>query len=207
MAFTNVNDLRILSPPLDFFFAGWRAKSHELAHHGWEFAIHPNEYDMTYEVAVKHDKYGLIGFGSIRRSMMEEASFHHWKKDRPVPVQIRLGKDIKFSGRDPEETFVTVNMLRPQYTKGSELFHDAGGFEFHSIREFWVPADVIPGTTKEIILDDLSMDEVLKLALIKQVPVQEKIRKRMVRDSEMNELLKKGTLPASKVEAQLRLVA
>jgi hypothetical protein len=193
---------RLMSPPLDLFWDGWRASTTSLMHGGWEFAVSHDEYSLAYEIVIKRKDLPMFGYGRIERERMETHSRRNFS-EKPIAVKINMVKDVYYSGRPEDHVFRSVNM-RPRWESEEKLM--SGGLKFHSIEEFWVPSDVKPGLTKEIMLDQLSMDEVLKLALVKQEPAQERIRKRMLRDSRMNEMLKQGELPST-VKAQLRLIA
>lgn len=192
---------RLMSPPLDLFWDGWRASTRSLAEYRWEFAISPNDYDLSYEIVLRRKDLPMFGYGSIQREELESRAQRLYS-DKPIAVKISMVRDVHYSGRADDHIFKSVSMI-PRWDSEEKIMKD---IEFHSIEEFWVPSDVKPGLTKEIMLDRLSMDEVLKLALVKQEPAQEKIRKRMLQDKRMGEMMKQGVLPST-VEAQLRLVS
>jgi hypothetical protein len=193
------NPYRLLSPPIEFYWAGWRADSRRLATEGWEFTIEENPMDWSYYVALRHEAARIKGISAqiSHRYLMDRSRIEQSQKPiGPIPVQ--LASDLKI---DPGRVFHPVDMLNTKWESMDTLKTiDPVSIDMFFARQKPTPID------KQILLDQLSMDQVLKLALEKQQPTQERIRKEMLKRKQLKEMLEEGQLP-TQLQAELRLVA
>lgn len=190
---------RLLSPPIEFYWGGWRADSRRLASEGWEFTVEQNPMDMDYIIALRNTALKMKG---ISNRIDYNTMMHHSRMQRsehPIgPIPIQMGSDLLI---DPGRIFHPVDMLNTKWGSVDELKTiDPVSIDMFFARQKPTPID------KQIILDKLSMQEVLKLALNKQGPTQERIRKEMMQRKRVKEMLEEGQMP-SRLEAELRLVA
>lgn len=193
------NPYRLLSPPIEFYWAGWRADSRRLAREGWEFTVEENHMDMSYYIALRHEAARIRGISAeiAHRTMMDRSRIEHSQKPiGPIPVQ--LASELMV---DPGRIFHPVDMLNTKWDSMDTLKTiDPVSIDMFFARQKPTPID------KQILLDDLSMQDVLKLALDKQRPIQERIRQDMMQRKRVKEMLEEGAMP-TKLAAELRLVA
>lgn len=196
------NNPRLLSPPIQFLWAGWRATSIDLAAAGWQIAVDEDLYTLAFHISIHHASHALTGLGSVSMGIMRGSRDPH-RKIPPVVIKLAPLIDVN-SHSDNTMSFRVVDMTTPRWTTEEQPGSDILRAEYKSIMDYWVPASLDPGTTKEILLDQISLDEVLAIATEKQEPAQQKIRKRLLRDKAMKGLLDKGQAP-SKIHTVLRV--
>lgn len=188
---------RLLSPPMDFFWAGFRASSLDLQRAGWEIAVERSDYDMRVQILLYHRKLQAQGVSNYINYEVLENSVSAFGSGRvPIKTDLQLARDLYV----PARMSVHAVDMRPLWAETSHQ-----NLEMTSVASYFRTLQAAP-PDKRIILDKLSMDEVLQLALKKQEPVQEKIRREMIKRREIEEMMKAGEMP-SELKAELRLVA
>lgn len=175
---TNVysNDYRhifLKSPPCPVYWAGWESDTHKLQQFGWDLSIDHSPESRTMNIGIRHEKCGVYGFGSmIEKRFAEE---HRYMNVRIAFKMEHVARDVCFETICPPSfNFVPIDAT-PEWTQIN--------FQRHRMSEMDIFKKVNPDI-KSIILNEVSLNEIMDLALQKQEPIQEKIRKRMLKDQE-----------------------
>lgn len=186
---------RIISAPIVLHWAGWKADTYSLQSAGWQLSAEEDLQRREMRIAVHHPDGGLCGVSTI-------VDFDYWKysmNNHHVPMPIDVGMQVKgmtkqilldrmsgsvsnFFPIDAKPRFTDVSMQR-------ELM------DLRKIAHFQ-PA---PIAKHEVFLKEASIEEILEMALNKQEPTQEQIRKRIIKEQELSRY--------GELHTQLRLVA
>lgn len=185
---------RLLSQPLRLHWNGWESDTCALQSAGWELSV---KEDLQYNrmcIAIRHKQNGI-------RGISDSMDWDYWRQmkqqfqdPRSLPMfGCRLASDIIVThhgaGGGREVDFNPID-ARPMYATTQSMSID----DLAHFRKLEKPGD-------EIYLRKASMAEIMEMALSKQEPDQDRIRKQMVRDQELQ------VMRNSKLKANLRLVA
>ena len=174
------------SPPIELHWNGWRANTHDLQHHGWQFACNeynePHHMGVVFELAFRHNEVGCSG---RTRMMMDrdrdrgrglyDPRIRHdamYMQDRGRPRHMVIDVDMAGTFNVVERQFANYYPvdMRPDY---------------YPEQDQYVPLHRLPifrRIQKEgIYLHEASMNEVLKFALDKQAPRQKEIRSEILK--------------------------
>lgn len=184
----------VQSPPMRVEWAGFQSDTYTMQRCGWEISISDNEYNLAITLAVRHKESGLYGLSRQVDKTCIANFIRHSSLTSIVFIIDRLAYDIRYSGevetiREYFSSFVPVDAT-PRIVEMD--------FQDVSIRDFKIFHEVNIDA-KEVYLRHASLEEVLELALQKQAPMQDRIRRKMLED----ERLKR----ASSCRAELRLIA
>lgn len=154
--------------PIDLEWAGWRSNTHHLQQAGWEFAesrrIAYDRMEESWLLQMRHPQLGLSGMNhSIHR-----ISFSHRMRYRGAPVHltVELGAPYVVSERRPVD-MVAVDTQPHTYTipRQYDLYH----------MPYFRPIE----SKNDIYLGEASVQELMDMALQKQLPNQEEVRKQI----------------------------
>jgi len=190
----NWDNSRILSQPLRLFWRGWESNTFALQRSGWEISAAEDYERQMMGIAFRHKEGGMRGisdyidydfFHSRQRSRYDSVD-----TDEQTPMfGCNMASDLIIHIRHINMAKQNFNPIdaRPAYSSDMHL-DDFAHFQ------------KIDVNTKEIFLKQASMKDILNMALQKQEPRQEQIRKEMIHRKEMN------IMRDSKLKAHLRLV-
>lgn len=152
--------------PIDLEFCGWRSNTHILQQHGWQIAESRNFNNLRYEdewhLAIRHPMLGASGMSNkpLKISRMHR-TFHgpdiHLHIDIGLPYMVARMEQMNFLAVDTRPVWETID--RP-----SDLYH----------MPYFRPV----GEDKDIYIERASVEEILQIALDKQMPNQAEIRAR-----------------------------
>lgn len=163
-----VHSLRGRRSPPQVEWLGWGADLRDLQRHGWQIAEQvvprPHHYHYHYQdrevhLRFHHPEVNVVGTSGIRsghRSRTEPWEFMH--------LHIAMAHEIRVQTLDSAPRYAAVDV------------------EDISMREDVINGDCTyfrPIEGKDILLKKASMDEILDIALSKQVPEQDRIRQEM----------------------------
>lgn len=180
---------KILSHPIRIIWAGWETDTLRLQENGWQLSAQENMHNRSMSIALKHSKCKVKGITS-------ESNFDYFNFDshylRNIVLKARLASDFMGVIRniDQKTAFNPIDAY-PSFVETKRNYLE----DFAHFRK-------INTNAEEIFLKKASMSEILQMALEKQEPNQEKIRKQLLYREEMQEIQRD-----SKTQAVLRLVS
>jgi len=172
------------TPNYLLWWAGWTANIHSLTRQGWEFASHEDPFGDMLSIALRHPR--LRVYGKTRpepwRQMYDEMIHTRLMEDtnrgkRPLDVMLAMDYRIDERAYNFQPFIYDPSELRDSSIEMRE------GKSMADLRIF-KPANV---DAKKILLDEVSVSEILDIALSKQKPMQDKIRQKMLRDKRWEE--------------------
>lgn len=186
---------RILSQPLKIHWAGWETDTYRLQSQGWEISAEQFIDRRSMRLALRHREIGFRGMTNelnFDYFMMADHRNYDPSYLNSVRFNCRLASDYRIQDMSMGNEFCFQPIdARPAYIN----------YETKSIDDFahFRPINL---NAKEIFLKEASMGEILEIALQKQEPNQEEIRKKLIHREKMEAIKKE-----SRVQAELRLVA
>lgn len=192
-------DERLLSQPVNVRWLGWETDTYRLQEAGWELSAQEDISRQRMNILMRHKEANI-------RGMCEAMDWDYFRNERsgydnnPHSMRntstfgARLAMDFIVNHHQAGMSFDNFNPIdaRPMYqeiTMERRSLDDLAHF-----RKLEKPSD-------EIYLRKASMAEIMEMALEKQEPNQDRIRKKMVRDNELQ------VMRNSQLRANLRLVA
>lgn len=160
-------------------WAGWETNTFRLQENGWQLSAHQDPINRMLRIAINHPNLSMQGITALEHYDFERAYRENVYSGNPVPAPISLfhmGKDIYIKeynmGRiDFQAIDATPQFMSSEIRKLSDLAH------FQTIQK----------PQHEIFLKEASIDEILEMALKKQEPGQEQIRKRIMHEQKMKQ--------------------
>lgn len=170
-------DLRILSQPINLEWLGWRTTTAELGYCGWDLSADENYNRNTMMIAARR-----VIEGRTVQLITELERYHYdrmLRERRPVTlpvfsVQMAEGLCVRSNIRMEAVDFHSVDPRPVYHNQEIKRVEDLAHFKR------------ISNPSKEIILQQASLDEVLNFALKKQSPRQDEIREEMMRRREID---------------------
>lgn len=190
---------RLLSDPIELYFCGWKSDTYTLQDNGWEISVKEDFQCRRMALALRHKASGLRGlsdtldwdFYRFRMSRDPRYSKNGVRERYPI-FNCRLASDIIIQHKDIGPDIVEFNPIDARPMFASSVINSLD--DLSHFRKIEVPGN-------EIFLKNASMQEIMEMALSRQEPAQERIRKQMVRDEELQ------VMRNSKLKANLRLVS
>lgn len=180
--------------PVKLYWAGWESDTYKLGCEGWEISAQQDVYNRQMRIAINHPKAEIRGMTEIDAFHYQElmnpnytggtptlpTMLHFEDIARQIYVQHMMSRDVAFHPVD----------FRPQYSE----------VEIQSLNDFanFAPLEL---PKNEIFLREANINQILAMALEKQAPDQERIRKEMIQRDAIRKM-KMGNL-----HTELRLVA
>lgn len=195
------NNFRILSQPLRLFWNGWESDTLTLQRSGWEVSVSENIERNVMAIALRHKETNMRGFSDFmdfdfyKSRVKSKYDIYQNSQDEyssmPI-IRCRIASDFIINIRNTSIYDFHAIDARPVY--------NSGRMEGHYLDEL-AHFKRVDYDSKEIFLEKASMKDILDMALEKQRPQQELIRKKMIRQKEMD------IMRDSKLKAHLRLVS
>ncbi len=187
------NNPSIVSMPIQLSWMGWETDTYRLQQNGWMISAQQDVATNRMQISFKHKDVGMYGLTDV-----DEFDFMNARRNpemlRHLNYACKMGANLRISQRlhmnMANECMIPID-ANPQYTT----------IEERSLEDF-AHFQKVNTDAKAIFLQEASMDDILQLALEKQAPNQEKIRKQLVRRKEMESIKQK-----SQLHTELRLVA
>lgn len=186
--------MRIISKPFKLYWAGWKTDTLSLQKEGWCISVSENHMMSSLRIAIKNDSLNIRGISNFLYVEYERFLSQYVNNNFNIDINISVAK-MSMSERifmidQPEYEFIPID-AKPTSTQKYCDFDDLILFKKVEVIE----------NVKDIFLKDASMSEILRFALNKQEPEQERIRKEMIKRQELQNLE-----PESKLKARLRLI-
>lgn len=190
---------RLLSQPVRLHWMGWESDTYTLQNNGWEIS---SSEDMQYRrmaIAIRHQQANIRGMSDYLDwdffQHMDAQQRRGFQDPRSLPMfGCQLASEFRIEHRNmgTDENLYDFNPIdaRPMMIDSNISSLD----DLAHFRKIEKPGD-------EIFLRKASMAEILEMALSKQEPDQQRIRKQMIRDQELS------IMRNSQLRANLRLVA
>jgi len=181
----------ILSQPLRLRWNGWESNTYELQNNGWELSANQDIRSNRMAIAIRHKQLNVRGLSDF----VDFNFFRRYDSYNAIKYPVfgcQLASDLIIQIPNNVETYTQeFNPIdaRPMYRK-TESRHLDNFAHFRKIER----------VENEIYLEPASMDDILNMALDRQAPRQEEIRKEMVRRQELN------VMRSSQLKAHLRVV-
>lgn len=176
---------RILSHPVKLHWAGWESNTHALQRAGWQISVaeYPDSYNMneSIRIALRHEGgahgYGMMNFDHMAymdplRNPWDNMDLRH------MSVRMTLGRDINFQYMGTPA--MDVKDFRP-----IDAVPAMQDIEIKRMSDFKI-FRYLPQVTErnEIIVPELSMDDMLNRILEMQGPKQKELRAKIIADRE-----------------------
>ncbi len=190
-------DIRWLSQPVKLHWLGWEATTDQLVHNGWDISANQCIERQSMQISLRNNEHGqpIYGMSEIEDWHYDEimGSRSSLRNTATFPLMtMRMAHNIAFNYMAEPSAYWDPVDARPSFTRE----------EIRSMEDL-CHFKKIPRNTQEIILpNELSMAEVLDVALSKQESSQAQIREQMIRHKELDEYRQNTEL-----KAELRLVA
>ena len=176
------NDVYIQSPKTDVIWAGFRSDTVTLQRNGWLFSVEENHYNRSVRLVMKHPTLEIY-------AISKHVNFGYGLRDIPFFEVEGMTQEIRFCTTGTYTTFdsfkpVDMNprMFREENISNFDIFHK------------------VNINVEEIYLQEASLNDILELALKKQYPIQEDIRRRKLEDKRLIDFK-----AVSECRAELRL--
>ncbi len=187
-------DYLVKSAPMNLHWAGWETDTFRLQQNGWQLSAEQDPRIRTLRIAINHPDLCVQGITNVDRYDFERITHERQRFGRPVDIGlsvIQMGHKVYLNEHShTAHTFEPIDaeprMQEYRITSLSDLAH------FTTIKR----------PQHEVFLKEASMEEILAMALQRQEPGQEAIRKRLIREQQMNEMRRYGEL-----HTELRIVA
>lgn len=188
------NNSGILSQPVRLRWLGWESNTFALQEAGWEVSARQNLEYQKMQLAFRHKEMQMHG-------LSDYLDFDYFQKRNILYPVSDINQMPTFGCNIANNIVIQIQSTPPM----SESFNPIDARPIYSEFES-CNLDTIAHFRKietgenEIFLKRASMDDILNMALSKQEPRQEQIRKEMVRRNEFDVMRK------SQLKANLRLV-
>jgi hypothetical protein len=183
----------MVSQPVRLHWMGWETNTYELERNGWELSAHQDMHRGQMALAIRHSEMQVRGMSEFMQDWDFRRSMNIYDDPRSWPVLgCKLANDLRITTHQAgtsEYAFHPID-ARPMYSESRiQSLDDLAHF-----RKLEKPGN-------EIFLKKASMADILEMALSRQEPKQEQIRKEMVRRQELE------IMEDSQLKAHLRLVS
>lgn len=170
-------DYILKSTPIELFWAGWRTDTVSLQRAGWELAAHEDVRFRKMQIAIRHPEYelrGLSEFGTHEYFEILHSQYGMRRRPQARMNMTHLGHNIVIRTMYPGEIVFNPIDAEPRVMEERvESIDDLAHFaKIHKPKN-------------EVYLKEASMAEILEMALQKQEPEQEKIRKRIMQEQQI----------------------
>lgn len=184
------NNKRLLSQPIRLFWNGWESDTYKLQQNGWELSVQQDLQYMRMAIAIKHKKLGMRGLSdSMGWNYLEQRETFQDPRSTPgFGCQIASNIDINYTGSMSNVEFNPIDATPMWQTIERKSLDDIAHFR------------KIEKPNNEIFLKEASLKEIMAMALSRQEPPQEQIRKLMIQQDEIE------VMRNSQLRANLRLV-
>lgn len=184
--------VRIRNRPIKLYWAGWETDTYRLGSEGWEISAEQDIHNHQMRIAINHSKARIQGISNIDSYAYQEFMSDIDFSPR-IPTMLRfddLSRQIYINSmRNREVTFQPVD-YRPHYIDTEiKSLHDFANFSSPEIAK------------NEVFLHEANINQILEMALQKQAPHQEEIRREMIKRQEIRQM------KTGKLHTELRLVA
>jgi len=193
----NWDKSRILSQPIRLFWNGWESSTYALQRCGWEISAAEDIERMRMGIAFRHKEMNIRGmsemtdfdfFESRHRDMYQSTDTNQ----HAPKFNCKIAMDLIIQIHDAS---VGVHPFNPVDARPTYAMQNIKATHLDDLAHF----KRIDGN--DIFLKKASMQDILNMALEKQEPRQEQIRKQMIRREELE------VMKGSQLKAHLRLVA
>jgi len=185
--------MRLLSRPVEIYWAGWRTTTLDLAKAGWQLSVDQDirHQRMALAMQLEIDKRTFVRGIALSQPF----SYYHMRSEHDSFNAPLVDVKLDFLGN-----YIQVHTTEPVKLLPADPLPSISYGAIHSLEDLAHFKTVNPDTN-QILLEQASLDDVLSYALQRQAPNQERIRKELVKRKEMEEYRR-----ASDLRAELRLV-
>lgn len=190
---------RILSRPINILWAGWETNTRRLQAAGWQLSAYEDiagRYGSpVLAVAFKHPTLRVSGVTRL----------HEWRYNVEFDPRVMYGTDTGLNLEAHDMGVRQRTVIPPPRYHDEKIWFDAIDarpvFSEEPVQrlEDYAHFKYIERDAKQIFLDETSAEELVELAMERQKPVADKMRKRLLEDREIAR--------NSKLQAELRLIA
>ena len=189
------NNDRLLSQPIRLFWNGWESNTMKLQERGWELSVQQDIERQEMSIAMRHQQSGMRGLTqSTNWDYWAQMERHRFVDPRSLGVfNCQIASDISINCMATHAMDIPFEPIDAKPMYGQMEITSKPLDEIAHFRKIEKPSD-------EIFLRKASMAQIMAMALEKQEPRQEQIRREMVRQNEIE------VMRNSKLRANLRLV-
>lgn len=168
---------RLLSRPVELHFAGWTSDTYRLQQAGWSIAVNEEPMYGFMSLALKHPQLNL--FGSSDKFNLDYYKHASYPMDPIGPINVRLASNFVMQSysykNDKDWSKYQAIDAAPQWIDSPiQSLNDMKIFAPNLVR------------TKEIIIPEYDVDDLLNMIIEKQQPAREQRIIQAVREDEMN---------------------
>jgi len=170
--------LRIHNKPVKLYWAGWETDTFKLGNEGWQISAEQDGYNQQIRIAINHPKAGVQGISRFGHYPFQEMmSNYNYVPEIPTMLRFdQLSREIFINTVERDIGFHPVD-YRPRYVES----------RITSLNDYANFAS-IETAKNEIYLHEANINQILEMALNKQQPEQERIRKEMLKRQEIREM-------------------
>jgi len=159
------SDHRLLSAPFKVRWAGWESDTYTLQRHGWQIAANQDVQYGTLQLLISHPVYKIQGFSD--RITMEFMHIHEsMRSNIDIPI-CGMGSKLTVMANNINPTDFTQIDCEPSYIRMEPKSLD----DFKIFKESLHRVD-------EIIVDPLTVNQLMEQIVELQTPKQKEIRER-----------------------------
>jgi len=193
------NNSDILSQPLSLHWMGWESTTFKLQNNGWELSASQDVEQNRMAIAFRHKQMQCRGMSDYMDfdyfSRLGNNLYSVSSTDQTYPMfGCRLASDLIIQIQD-----VNINNTCDFNPIDARPMYRTQNMRSHSLDDI-AHFRKLEKTDNEIYLEPASMDDILNMALERQAPRQEEIRKKMIHRQELE------VMRSSQLKAHLRLV-
>ena len=149
---------RILSQPLDIYFAGFKANTVQLQQSGWDISAHESIQDMTMQLAFRNSKLQMY-------AVSDRISFDYYQNRQNFNYHITVALHVHNIARDIIYSFASTSGLESFNFHQINAFPEMINRADKSIEDLnffsKAPREVIVKPEKEIIIPEQDLDGLL----------------------------------------------
>lgn len=178
----NNNPYRVISPPMKVHFLGWTSDTYTLQRFGWEISVNENPYYGSIQIAIRHQGLKLKAISDMvscdyhrvmvneydQNDILQQIEFNFMNMSSNYNILIQNRDIMDFHPIDAEPTMVNL-----EYKSLDDL-------------NIFKKVQVIP--ENEIIVDPLTINQLMDEIIRLQTPKQKEIRERRMKARKRGEL-------------------
>lgn len=186
-----MNNIQHLNRPVQLNWAGWETDTYKLGQAGWQISAEQDVEQNRIQIAINHPEAQVQGISTIEEFLFQDMVRKNVHFVLPVTLKFEtMSREIRITTIPASNiNFQPIDFMPKIMERKIQSLNDFANFTVLEIPK------------NEVYLHEANIDQILKMALQRQVPEQERIRQEMRRQQELKKF-RLGTL-----HTELRLVA
>lgn len=172
-----MDSLLVRSRPMRLHWAGWETDTLRLQNNGWQISAEQDPMNRRIRVAINHPHFKMQGISNVEHFDFAKSYMDHYCNDWYTDAQLSLyamSREIYIREHSSvEHSFCAIDAIPTVQQTTIRSLSDFAYFQ------------TVQKPQHEIFLKEASLEEILEMALNKQEPAQEQIRKRIMHEQNM----------------------